>query len=261
MPLVWCRDPTGLGEDELMVEETVDFGNLTVDRLSLADRAAEVVREQVLSGAFPPGSRLTEARLADSLRLSRGTVRTALKQLKHEGVVEMTPYTGWAVAQLSVRDGWELWTLRGALEGLAARLAAQSMSPQNAERLKRAFQRLIDAAESGSRSAVVGADLALHKAILELSGNRRLVQQYKLIEQQLKLYIALSDRRSVNLAEVVEWHEALVTAIVAGDAESAERIAKDNAAQNGEELVRQLETFTAEMSSTSGKDAKLGGKP
>lgn len=236
------------------------IGELAVDRLSLADRAVEVLREQILSGAFPPGRRLTEARLAEDLRISRGTVRTALKQLSHEGLVEATPYTGWAVAQLSVRDAWELCLLREVLEGLAARLAAHATSPDNCERLKRAFQQLIDAARSGSRVAVVTADLALHKTIMQLSGNRRLVQQYELIEQQLKLYIALSDLRSVELWEVVEWHKVLVEAILAGDANRAERAAKDNATKNGQELVRQLKSVTAEEATPSAMDAKLGGE-
>ena len=236
------------------------IGELAVDRMSLADRAAEVLRDQILCGAFPPGSRLTEARLADSLKISRGTVRTALNQLKHEGLVEVTPYTGWAVAQLSVRDAWELRALRGALEGLAARHAAQVMSTQNAVRLRAAYQNLINAARSGSRSDVVRADLALHKTIIELSGNRHLVQQYDVIEQQLMLYIALSDRRSLDLAEVVEWHKALVEAIIAGDTESAERIAKNNAEQNGQELVRQLKDTTVGIAKASTTDAKLGGE-
>jgi DNA-binding GntR family transcriptional regulator len=238
----------------------VVVGELAVDRLSLADRAAEVLREQILSGAFQSGSRLIEARLAESLRVSRGTVRTALKQLSHEGLVETTPFTGWAVAQLSDRDAWELCLLREVLEGLAARLAAQSISPNSIERLKRAFQQLTDAARSGSRAAVVTADLALHKSIMQLSGNRRLVQQYDLIEQQLKLYIALSDLRSVDLWEVVEWHKELVEAILAGDAERAERAAKDNATKNGQELVRQLKSVTAEEATPSATDAKLGGE-
>jgi DNA-binding GntR family transcriptional regulator len=59
--------------------------------------------------------------------LSRGTVRAALHRLVTEGLVVQRPYAGWEVASLTSRDAWELYALRGALEALAARLAAENM--------------------------------------------------------------------------------------------------------------------------------------
>ncbi|HET7409241.1 MAG TPA: GntR family transcriptional regulator, partial [Paracoccaceae bacterium] len=95
-----------------------------VERRSLADRATDALREMIVTGICPPGSRITEQRFAEELGLSRGTVRAALRELAHEGLTEMKAYTGWSVVTLTAQDARELSTLRGALEGLAARLAA-----------------------------------------------------------------------------------------------------------------------------------------
>lgn len=213
---------------------------LVVDRRSLARQAADILREQILGGQFGPGFRLVETWLAGQLRLSRGTIRSALQQLAHEGLVDCVPYTGWAVRALSPEDARELWTLRGVLEGLAARLAAESMTPERRVRLESAHRALAEAARSGDRARVVEADLNLHKTILELSGHGRLREQYKLVEQQIRMFIALSDSCSAELDEVSAWHDSLVEAIGAGDAERAEYLARGNAEKTGRILIERL---------------------
>lgn len=213
---------------------------LAVDRRSLARQAADVIREQILGGHFAPGFRLIETWLADQLGLSRGTIRSALQQLAHEGLVDCVPYTGWAVRALSPEDARELWTLRGVLEGLAARLAAEAMTPDRRQRLEAAYQALNEAARSGERARVVEADLALHKTILELSGHRRLNEQYQLVEQQIRMFIAFSDSCSADLEEVAAWHDSLIAAIGAGDGEQAERLARANAEETGRILIERL---------------------
>lgn len=214
--------------------------DLAVDRRGLARQATDILREQILGGHFAPGFRLIEASLADQLRLSRGTIRSALQQLAHEGLVDCVPYTGWAVRTLSPEDARELWTLRGVLEGLAARLAAEAMTPERKLRLQSAYRALTEAARSGDRARVVEADLNLHKTILELSGHRRLNEQYKLVEQQIRMFIALSDSCSADLDEVAVWHDTLVEAIGAGNGEQAERLARDNAEKTGQILIERL---------------------
>ena len=93
--------------------------------------AADALRNHVVGGSARPGERLTEARLSEALGLSRTTIRTALHQLANEGLVVQVPYTGWAVTSLSSADAWELYTLRGSLEALAARLLTEkSRFPQ-----------------------------------------------------------------------------------------------------------------------------------
>src|SRR5215467_3128120 len=90
--------------------------NLRLPKRRLDNQAADVLREQILSGRFAPGLRLVEAALADQLGVSRGTVRAALGELAHEGLVSHITYTKWMVSELSAADARELYSLRGSLE-------------------------------------------------------------------------------------------------------------------------------------------------
>jgi DNA-binding GntR family transcriptional regulator len=200
----------------------------TINPRSLDVQAADVLREQILAGTLPPGSRLLEIELSEQLNLSRGTIRSALQQLTYEGLVVQYPYRGCTVCGLSSQDAWELCTLRQALESLAARIAAEGITSSQAKVLEAALQKIVQAAQKGSWSEVAAADFALHQTIIEFSNHRRLQQQYKFVEQQIRLYIISCNALHIDLNDIVEEHQRLVNAIVTGDANLAEQIAKEH---------------------------------
>src|SRR5205085_9385750 len=90
---------------------------------------ADLMREQILTGGFRQGARLVEARIAQQLDVSRGPVREAFKPLRSEGLVKEEPRRGTFVVSLSAQDVQNVYGLRAAVEGRAARLLAQSRSP------------------------------------------------------------------------------------------------------------------------------------
>lgn len=216
-----------------------------IERRSLADRAADAIRGMIVTGYCPPGSRITEQQFADRLGLSRGTIRAALRELAHEGLTEMKPYSGWSVVSLTAQDAMELSTLRGALEGLAARLAATADSKDIKTVLDAAFDGLKQAAATGDHKRIVAADLDLHKAIFRLAGSARLQDHYARIEPALRMYVALADLGESTPQDIVDWHEGLVGAIRGGEAELAAEIARTNAEATGallQALLRDLDT-------------------
>src|SRR5262249_20396015 len=179
--------------------------------------------------------RLVETPLASQLEVSRGTLRAALRALSHEELVDQVAYTKWMVRTLSKRDAWELYTLRGSLEGLAARLAAERRTPATVTALHAAFDRLVAAVQAKRHREVAVADLALHKTIVAVTGHRRLIGQYRLIEQQVRRYILLSNALIVDLTQMLAEHEPIVQAIAAGTGDAAERLAR---AHNAPEVAR-----------------------
>jgi DNA-binding GntR family transcriptional regulator len=223
---------------------------LQIKKSPLERQAAAVIRERVLSGEFPPGHRLVETWLAEQLGLSRGTVRAALSELVHEGLVEQVAYTRWAVPALSARDAWELYTLRSALEGLAARLVAENLTPPSELQIRDAFQAIKDAVARGDRASLTDRDAALHKLIIELSNHSRLQRQYTVIEQQIRRYIACSNALTVDANGIVAQHEPIVEALLTGRPEVAEREAKRHNFEEGALLVEQLRR-TEEVPSTA----------
>ena len=99
-----------------------------VNKVPADIQALSTLREAIISGRIPQGSRITELELSESMGVSRATVRSALQQLATEGLTVLKRYAGWSVTTLSAADVWELYTLRSALERLAARIIAERMN-------------------------------------------------------------------------------------------------------------------------------------
>jgi DNA-binding GntR family transcriptional regulator len=211
-----------------------------LDRRSLDHRVADILRGQILSGALPPGHRLVETALAESLAISRGTLRAALRALTHEGLVAQVAYTKWMVPELSPADAWELYTLRGSLEGLAARLVTERQRPDAIASVKDAFDRLESAVAAESHAEVAEADAGLHKSIVMAAGHARLQEQYRLLEQQIRRYILLTNAAIIDLHQMVPAHQPLVEAIMVGDVESAARLAQEHNAPEVDLAAEQL---------------------
>ncbi|MFG1225725.1 GntR family transcriptional regulator [Xanthobacter autotrophicus DSM 597] len=209
-------------------------------RQSLDRAAADSLRRAILTGAIAPGARLTEARLAEQFMLSRGTVRAALQRLVSEGLVIQRPYSGWDVLTLTIQDAWELSTLRSSLEALAGRLVADKISDTGRAVVMGAYGQLAQAIENGGGEDLVQADMDLHQAIVGLSGHRRLCEQYALIANQLRLYIASSNKLAQTMERVRERHLVLIEPLLAGDAEAAEAAFRAHAIRSGEEIIEHL---------------------
>jgi DNA-binding GntR family transcriptional regulator len=212
-----------------------------VAKLSAEAQATDSLRDFVLSGSLAPGARLTEIALAEQMGIARATLRTALHRLASEGIVVQIPYTGWQVAALSAQDVWELWTLRGSLESLAAKLAAQSPDPAVRAGIGVAHEALLAACAGGNMDAISEADFALHRTIIDLIGHSRLKRQYQLVEQQVRLYILTSNSFVADgPADIVEQHRPMIEALLAGDADGAAQAAWHHNETEGHRLAAWL---------------------
>ncbi len=240
-----------------MRESRPEFSNeLTIEKRPLDKQAADLLRQRIVTGAFAPGLRLVESRLSEQMSLSRGTIRSALGDLAHEGLVTQTAYTKWVVTELSAVDAWELFTLRSALEGLAARLAAERIGSTEGELLWKAFEELESASRSGDWGRLTDADFVLHKTIVEIARHGRLAQQYRLLGQQIRVLIGSSNALVPTTREVVAQHRPLVEAIAAGQATRAEKLARAHNLEEGKVLVAHVQR--AGESGTPGKMSQHG---
>lgn len=225
-----------------------------IQKHSAEKLAADAIREYILGGKISPGARLTEIHLADRFSLSRATVRGAMQRMVQEGLLVLVPYVGWEVMSITSHDAWELYTLRQSLESLAARLASERVGDKEKAVLGAAYQQLVDASTANSLKDVSAADFQLHRTIIELSGHKRLAQQYQFIEQQISLYILWSDFMPSNESVyqvVLEHHGPIVEAILAGDGETAARLAAEHNTSEGMKLVRHLQDLEAEKARTT----------
>jgi DNA-binding GntR family transcriptional regulator len=214
---------------------------LSVEKRLLDRQAADLIRTNILTGALPPGKRLPETQLAQELAVSRGTVRAALAQLAHERLVSQVAFTKWEVSGTSLHDAWELYSLRSALEGLAARLAARRASAADRGRLKEAGAALVAAIREARFKDVTDADFRVHEEIVAAAHHARLSDQHRFILQQVRVHMIHAGFLPRNYRELADQHQALIAAVVAGNAEAAERLARSH--NEGE--VRALEDMMA----------------
>lgn len=227
----------------------------TQERL-LDRQAANSIRQQIVNRTMPPGHRLLEAVLARELEVSRGTIRSALMQLSNEGLVRQVAFTKWEVAPASVEEAWELYTLRSALEGLAASLAAQYASPAERDGLSRVFAELEAAANADQREAAADADFKLHKTIVAMSGHRRLIRDHERIILQVRFQMTHIGFAPRETRDLIDDHRDLTEAVLKGDAARAEQLARTH---NSAEVKRLLDANARQPSSgTPGANIKKG---
>src|SRR5204862_6833913 len=119
----------------------------------------------ILSGRLAPGTRIVETRLAQELGVSQAPVREALRDLEIFGFVVSSPFRGTQVRKISTEDLLEIYPVRAALEGVAARAAATRIDEATLTRLEELLGTMRDAAARDDHRAHVDADFAFHQTI------------------------------------------------------------------------------------------------
>ncbi len=191
---------------------------------SLAEIAFANLVEAISAGEFEPGQRLSEADLARRFGISRGPLREALQRLEGR-LVTRKPRLGVSIIQFSPQALFELFTIREALEGMAARLAAQNVKKAD----MRALRALLDQHARDPQLAAGAAyrqnslDDDFHFSIVRLAGNQRL--EAMLTDQlyyQLRLYRYQSSAKSGRAHAAFEEHVLILDAMETGDPDRTE---------------------------------------
>src|SRR3954454_18019284 len=215
------------------MEDGTTLTPLTAPR-SLAEDAAERIREQILSGGFRQGEHFVEAKIAEQLAISRGPVREAFKLLRSEGLLKEEPRRGKFVVNMSAGDVRDIYGLRAALEGRAARTLARDRDPGALDPLGALADGSDAAVATGDPAAVSRADLAFHQGLCELSRNARIVEVFDRYVPTLRALLRLDGDVLGSLDEVSRQHRPLVDAIATGDEDKAARLFAEHAEVAGD---------------------------
>jgi DNA-binding GntR family transcriptional regulator len=228
------------------------------DGRALVDRLAKAIGARVLAGEIPSGARLRQEALAAEFGVSRTPVREALRMLQASGIVEMHPNRGAVVRRPAVREVREAYEVRAELEGLAAELAAarveepQLRSLREAEALfRRSCATLIKRRGRREDATPWSTDIrdwmqandVFHRAVHDAAGNERLhgtiVELHLNFPRNLTSIVLSGSSRL--LAENVEQHAAILTAIEAGDGADARRQMVEHIRRTGELVTLRYE--------------------
>lgn len=207
----------------------------------LVDRVYRSLLDAISDGSLAPGQRLTQEDIAQQLAVSRQPVLQALRLLKKDGFVQDAPGRGLQVAALDPAAIHQIYEVRGALDALAARLAAQ--------RRWRIDPALLEAGRSAARGdnvmAMIDADLAFHKALYEAAGNPLIGESAQLHWRHLRRVMGAVLQQMGQRQAIWDEHQAIADAIAAGDAERAARLVEEHSLHASRTLAERLEAVLA----------------
>jgi DNA-binding GntR family transcriptional regulator len=199
--------------------------------ITLTDRLFDSLQRAIVEGEIASGSKISEPELARQYRVSRGSLREAIGRLEARKLVERKPNLGARVVTLSYEQLIEIFQVREALEGMAARLAAQNMSDQEISELQTLLTEHGQQIEEQQGQAYFQkqGDLDFHYRIVQGSKNRQLIgllcnDLYHL----LRMYRYQFGMRSKRSQQAYNEHHFLLNAIVARDAEMAELLMRQH---------------------------------
>jgi DNA-binding GntR family transcriptional regulator len=184
------------------------------------DRVKDVILQRIVSGEYPPGSRLVETRIAQELGVSQAPVREALRDLEQLGCIVHEPFRGCSVRAFSADELLEAFPVRAALEALAARLAAGQITEQELLRLAELLETMREAARRGDAHGQSQANASFHATIVRAARNVTLERQWALLEPFSRTYLTVS-QAGLNLLALSERHIPILDALRARDPDAA----------------------------------------
>lgn len=200
----------------------------------LVDQVYRALLDAISAGALAPGQRITQEELAERLAVSRQPVMQALRLLKRDGFVQDAPLAGNAGRcrglQVTPLDpAWiaQVYEVRGALDTLAARLAAERHAHIDPTLIEQGRQ----AVEAGDIKAMIDADLAFHSALYQASANPLIEQSALLHWHHIRRAMGEALQHDGLRDPVWDEHAAIAQAVALGDAEHAEALMREHSHQ------------------------------
>ena len=203
--------------------------------LQVADQLATSIAEEHLK----PGERLKEAEIAAAFKVSRATIREALRLLESRRLVSIVPQRGAYVTALSRNELEELFDIRIVLLGLASRTLAERFSPAAGEELTMgvvALEAAVNDAHSYAR-----ASAAMTLLITRLSGNTHLREHIESFAQPLRRYALLGFLTQTRREQSLRKWKRLLKVISAGDRELAESLHRGLSSDNRDAALAELD--------------------
>jgi len=189
---------------------------------------AERLRREIINGSLPPGMRIIERKWALKFGVAQGSIREAIHILAQDGFVTKESGRSARVIHLSEEDVAKLYELRGAIEGLAARLAAAAQPDLTA--LQATVDAMRQSAIAGSFDGLLDSDLRFHLELCKISGNTYLLEHARRILLPffafVRMRVAASGQETSAWDKDLEAHQRIILLLREGEGEVAELYVK-----------------------------------
>lgn len=235
-------------------EDLVRLWHQQVGNAPSSDAVYATLREAILSGILPPGTRLAEESLAARFEVSRTPVREAVLRLEAEYLAERVARRGLVVATITPAEVLDLYVVRQAVDSHAAYLAAATASPPDVLRIRWIHERMAAAAEAGDMESMVRLNLEFHESICVAAGSPLLLRFMREVHNRVRRFPTSTFQQPGRAADALREHDEMIKAIEAHDPARAHDLAHAHMGRaleirikmlQTEERVRHLDSFRA----------------
>lgn len=221
--LAFCRQAThqAIIVTHMTAEPAKTFARM--NQPSLAERVVTDLRGAILDGRMRPGEKISDARIAEAMGVSRAPVREAIRHLAAQGLVREEARRGAFVTSLSRTGVHEIYDCRRALEGFAAQWLALNAPSETLSELDEIVRGMDKVSRKGDREALAAVDQRFHGQLCALPGNSWLTRLYSVISDQMLMILNVNTAAHPldDPTEMAAIHTPIVKAIAAGDPKRA----------------------------------------
>jgi len=233
---------------------------LEIKRTSAVDQVVHALREMILRGELAPGTPLREIQMAESIGISRNTVRDAVRALAREGLVTHTMHRGAMVTRLAESDVIDVFRVRERIETQAI-AASESATPDQLAELEDAALQLERAANAGDWNQIGEADCLFHRRLVSFLGSPRLDRFYDAIQGEMRLCLTIVDRASDDPRELIGEHRELFDLIARGERERCSARLTEHLHEAEERLCRLVRVGEEPLDDGGERHASRAGGP
>jgi DNA-binding GntR family transcriptional regulator len=191
-----------------------------------------------MAGELVAGQRLREVHVAQQMGISRPTLREAIYQLIHEGLLEQEPYRGVVVASIDAKFVTDMASVRVALETLAGKAIATDPDGSAKEIVKQAWHAYQEAYGTHNPERLHDAHLDLHRSIWFAPGNALLKRIWSTMEAQINAAISVDENARADPERALHIHERLIDAIFGDDPGVIEAEVERHTKASADELIK-----------------------
>lgn len=195
---------------------------------TLSQEIAEHLKEMIRKGTFKKGDRLVEKRLCELLGVGRTPIREALQVLGADGLVALVPNKGAVVTEPSMQEIREMFWVMSILEGMSARVCAQTIDENGLKKLETLHQKLEKYFVENNHEKYMATNHKYHTLVQDFAGSKILSEVIDGLRQKILFYRYRQIYQPNRLGDSIQEHRDLHDAIKRRDPEAAERLMKEH---------------------------------
>ncbi len=210
---------------------------------SVVEAIIEAVKDGIKAGRFVPGQRLIETDIREIVGSGRGSVREAMRRLAADGIVDLEHQKGARVRRMSRAEAQSIYQAREALEGMAARLAAEHIDRQDYRARLLTVEKSFGRNSDGSAHTYLRYNEQFHRLIMTMSENWHIIRMVEQLQVPAFLLVGrvMSNRETIDEARAE--HHPIVEAILAGDPKRAEATMRAHIKRSGVSVISRAQVL------------------